>query len=62
MTGKTALSRLFRHLAGRDRIDDIRDPVTGTYRITPPDMLDIGVESSKQAPWRARPGREPGQD
>lgn len=23
MTGKTALSRLFRHLAGRDRIDDI---------------------------------------
>ena len=24
MTGKTALSRLFRHLAGRDRIDDIR--------------------------------------
>lgn len=38
-----------------ERIDDIRDPVTGTYRITPPDMLDIGVESSKQAPWRARP-------
>ncbi|PZU77244.1 MAG: methyltransferase [Brevundimonas sp.] len=24
MTGKTALSRLFRHLGGRDRIDDIR--------------------------------------
>ena len=30
------------------RIDDMRDPVTGTYQITPPDMLDIGVESSKQ--------------
>jgi hypothetical protein len=39
------------------RIDDMRDPVTGTYLITPPDMLDIGVESSKQLPWRDRPNR-----
>ena len=36
------------------RIDDMRDPVTGTYRITPPDMIDIGVESSKQVPWAQR--------
>jgi hypothetical protein len=36
------------------RIDEMRDPVTGTYHITPPDMIDIGVESSKQEPWRGR--------
>jgi von Willebrand factor type A domain len=36
------------------RIDEMRDPVTGTYQLTPPDMIDIGVESSKQAPWRDR--------
>jgi len=40
------------------RIDEMRDPVTGTYQITPPDMIDIGVESSKQEPWRDRTGVE----
>lgn len=42
-----------------ERIDDLRDPVTGTYHITPPDMLDIGVESSKRMPRRDPSRRVP---